>query len=66
MPRNKKQNPNQKRNQQQKQNQQQSFGAGGLGNTNNFFETAEELANRQSGNMQKRRQNAQNPEKPQQ
>lgn len=70
MPHDKKRNPSQQRNKQQnqQQNQQQGYGAGGLGNTNNFFETAEELANRQTGVRQKRNQNqnAQNPEKPQQ
>lgn len=46
---------------------------GGLGSANNFFETAEELANRHpesqersQGKMQKRNQTAQNPEKPEQ
>lgn len=68
MPHKKKRNPSQQKNRQQsmQQSQQQGYGAGGLGNTNNFFETAEELADRRSGVKQKRNQSAQNPEKPQQ
>lgn len=58
MPQDKKKNTRQP-NKQQK--------GAGMGNANHYFETAEELANRnQASKMQKRNQATQNPEKPEQ